>query len=277
MRNSLKRLNSAVQQMFRSSAVTQKMAPSAGQAENAVLKKAKQNIYWQASLALLTIVLTMVIIFTMTAAWYTNIVQASGLVVQVESWGFDGDIKVNATAISASPGDEGLIHLEAKSKSDSMSAVSVSASKTRISDNEMCKRLYLYVDTQQVRNGETVNRVYLNSQDSYTYTVFGQGHLTLTEQVHNGPQLKWQWVYDVLGYYVLGTWSEERKIVDEVEYLRPIEYDYDEATTTFNDNMTTELKTVDGKTTVEEFLVELSKSDGYAGVIDPKQRLGEGY
>ncbi len=277
MRNSLKKLNSVVQQMFPSSAAAKNAAPDPAKPESTVLKKAKQNIYWQASLALLTIILTLVIIFTMSAAWYTNIVQASGLVIQVESWGFDGDIKVNATTINASPGDEGLIHLEAKSKSDSMSAVSVSAAKTRISDNEMCKRLYMYVDVQQVRNGETVERVYLNSRDSYTYTVFGQGELTLTEQVHNGPQLKWQWVYDVLGYYVLGTWSEERKIVDEVEYLRPIEYNYDEATTTFNDNMTMELKTVDGKTTVEEFLVEFSKTDGYKGEIDPNKRLGEGY
>ena len=252
--------------------------PAVAADQNAALKKAKKHIYWQASLALMTIVLTLVIIFTMTAAWYTNIVQANGLVIRAESWGFEGDIKVNSAPITAAPGDEGLIQLEVKSKSDSMSAVSVGASKSRLADYEMQKRLYFYVDTQAVRNEETVERVYLNSLDSYTYTVFGQGELTLTEKIHNGPQLKWQWVYDVLGYYVLGAWSEERGTLSELEYLRPIEYDYDAATTTFHaDTETMELKTVDGETTPEEFLVELSKTDGYEGQIDPEKKKGSYY
>ena len=247
--------------------------------KSAALKKAQHTVLWQAGLALLTVILTIVIIFTMTAAWYTNVVQTSGLVIQAESWGFDGEITVNSSAIVAAPGDEGGIHLEVNNTSQSMSAVSVGVSKARM-EPQMQQRLYFYIDTQMTRNGEIMDRVYLNTQDSYTYTLFGGQKLTLTDEMHTDVQLKWQWVYDVLGYYVLGTWSEERNTLTAVEYLRPIEYNYDEATTTFRqdgDTLTMELKTVDGHTTVEEFLVALSKKDGYEGQIDPYNKLGAGY
>ena len=277
MRKFLKNCTNAARQAIGAIAAKEQITSAAAGAESAELRRAKQNIVWQAALAIMTIILTIVIVFTMTAAWYTNIVQTSGLVIQAESWGFDGDIKVNSTTISASPGDEGLVHLEVKSTGDSMSAVSVGASKARLSDNEMQKRLYFYVDTQAMRNGETMERVYLNSRDSYTYNVFGQGSLLLTEQVHNGPQLKWQWVYDVLGYYVLGTWNTATGLMDEREYLRPIEYDYDAATTTFNKDGSKTLLTVDGKTTAEEFLKELSRTDGYPGEINPEKKTAGGY
>lgn len=244
------------------------------------LRKARRNIYWQAGLAMVTIVLTIVIVFAMTSAWYTNIVQTSGLVFQAEAWGFDGTIVVNEESIVAAPGDEGIIHLEVENTSDSISAISVTVSKARI-DPEMRKRLYIYVDTQVIRNGETMSRVYLNNQESYTYTLFSQGKLTLTEQLHNNAQLKWQWVYDVLGYYVLCSYDKETGQITELEYLRPVEYDYDEATTTFQKSedgtITMELKTVDGETTVEEFLQELSKTDGYEQDVDYDNPVDKGY
>ena len=243
------------------------------------MKKAQRTIFWQAGLALLTVALTVVIVFAMTTAWYTNVVQTSGLVIEAESWGFDGEIIVDSSAISASPGDEGGIHLEVENTSQSMSAVSVGVSKARM-EPQMQQRLYFYVDTQMTRNGETMDRVYLNTQDSYTYTLFGGQKLTLTEELHSDVELKWQWVYDVLGYYVLGTWSEERQTLAAAEYLRPIEYNYDEATTTFSqegNTLTMELKTVDGETTVEDFLIALSKQDGYEGEIDPDTKLGSGF
>ena len=76
---------------------------SGKQNSSAALKQIKRNIYWQAGLALMTIILTVVIVFAMSAAWYTNIVQASGLVFQAESWGFEGDIVVNTDVIEAAP------------------------------------------------------------------------------------------------------------------------------------------------------------------------------
>ncbi len=239
------------------------------------LERAKRSIAWQAGLAGVTVILTVVIIFAMTSAWYTNIVQTSGLTFQAESWGFDGSVTVDAQSIQAAPGDEGSIYLEAVNSSDSISSVSVGVSKAQIEDVEMQKRLFVYVDTQTVRNGETMDRVYLNTQESYTYTLFSQGKLTLTEDTHSDAPLKWQWVYDMLGYYVLGAWSEDGTRFVEAEYLRPIEYDYDAATYEITKDedgvVTAEMKTVDGETTMEEFLVALSRTDGYEGVIESDQ------
>ena len=248
---------------------------------SAELKKIRRNIYWQAGLAMVTIVLTIVIVFAMTSAWYTNIVQTSGLMFQAEAWSFDGTIVVDDRGIVASPGDEGVIHLEVENSSDSISAVSITASKARMADWEMRKRLYFYVDTQVLRNGETMDRLYLHSLESYTYTLFSQGKLTLTEQIHNDAQLKWQWVYDVLGYYVLCSYNPDTDKITEIEYLRPVEYNYDEATTTFRDrpdgSVSMELQTVDGETTVEEYLKQLSETDGYKQDIDFENPVDKGY
>ena len=245
-----------------------------------VLRKMKKSIYWQAGLALMTVILTIIIVFTMTAAWYTNIVQTSGLVFEAESWGFDGNVSVQTDSVVAAPGDEGIVSLEVENANDGMAAVSVSVSKSRLSEDpytrqQMQKRLYFYIDTEMTRNDENMERVYLNSMESYTYTLFTEGGLVLSEQLHNDAQLKWQWVYDVLGYYVLGTYSDATDVA-VLEYLRPIEYNYNDATTTF-DGVYNTLSTVDGTTTIDEFLVELSKTDGYAGEIDVEQKTPMGF
>lgn len=264
-----------------------KAKQSAGSPASAELNKAKKNITRQAMLAGLTVVLTIVILFAMTSAWYTNIVQTSGLMFQAEPWGFDGEIIVDETPIMAAPGDDGLVRLQVQNKSDSISAISVNVSKTGMGE-EMKKRLFFYVDTHLNRNGETMERVYLNAYEGYTYTVFDQGWLTLTDTVSNAPQIKWEWVYDVLGYYVLAQRDTVEKddgtevdIMTVKEYLRPIEYDFDEATTVFgNDkdgNLTIDIKTVDGTIDLDTFLVQLSLKDGYEGSIDVKQKYNDGY
>lgn len=258
------------------------------------LAKLRKRIMVQAAMAATAVGLTVVMLFGMTVAWYTNIVHTSGLTFEVEPWGFDGIVNVlDMDPIIAGPGDDGLIELDVTSHSDSPSAVSVSISKDAMATQvtadgetegaEMQKRIYFYVDTQMVRNGETMDRVYLNSRESYTYNLFSKGKLTLTEAVHNAPLLKWHWVYDMLGYYVEGYpqtlsdgFNTESFVV--TEYLRPIEYDYNLATIEYDaDNGINTITTVDGTQTMEEFLVELSKTDGYKGEIDPKDKLVTGY
>ena len=256
---------------------------AAAQSGTPSLVKMRKRVFMQAGLALLTIMLTVIIIFAMSAAWYTNIVQTNGLVFEVKEWGFNGEITTNTDPIQAGPGDDGLIALSVKSNSDEICSVSVAVTKAKM-PTEIQKRIYFYVDAQVGRNEETMDRLYLNSQDSYTYTLFSQGVLTLSDTFHNDNPIKWQWVYDVLGYYVLGS-STSTGDVMITEYLRPIEYDYDSATMEYvtqtdeegNEILTMELKTVDGEMTLEEFLVELSKSDGYEGEIDPTEKLVSGY
>lgn len=247
-----------------------------------VLAQMRKRIAIQAALALTTITLTVIIIFAMSAAWYTNIVHTSGMTFDVEAWGFNGQITSNMVPIVAGPGDDGVISLEVASDSNSPSAVSVSFSKSQM-PSQMQKRIFFYVDTNTVRNGESLSRVYLNSRESYTYNLFSQGKLTLNEQVHNDAQLKWRWVYDVLGYYVQGspiTLADGEVTLAVTEYLRPIEYDYDSATMEYvtKDGVTTmELKTVDGTRTPEEFLVWFSENDGYEGKINPEIMVGGYY
>lgn len=262
------------------------------------LRKVRKNITRQALLALLTIVLTLVIVFAMTSAWYTNIAQTSGLVFEAEAWGFDGKITVAEGLTKAAPGDDGVVHLTVANNSDAISAISVNINKNKMNE-EMQKRLFFYVDTQMNRNDETMERVYLNKTEGYTYNVFGKGQLTLTEQVSNAPVIKWQWVYDVLGYYVLakpveivntievfnaedGTVTKQTVKTTQMsikEYLRPIEYNFDEATTairTDGDKVIMEITTVDGTTHPEVFLQQLSKRDGYPGEIEHKDKVDFG-
>lgn len=260
-----------------------KAKQSAGSPASAELNRAKKNITRQAMLAGLTVVLTIVILFAMTSAWYTNIVQTSGLMFQAEPWGFDGDIIVDETPIMAAPGDDGLVNLQVENDSDSISAISVNVSKNGMAD-EMQQRLFFYVDAQMNRGEETMDRVYLNAYEGYTYTVFDHGWLTLTDTVSNAPQIKWEWVYDVLGYYVLAQPMETELVNEETgetttvrtmsikEYLRPIEYDFDEATTVFksgeDEELTVALDTVDGTWSPEEYLEIISQYDGYPGQVN---------
>ena len=59
------------------------------------------------------------------------------------------------------------------------------------------------------------------------------------------------------------------------EYVLPIEYPFDPVTTTFAEDG--RLKTIDGFTTADEFLVRFSETDGYKGTIDVNARTANGY
>lgn len=238
-----------------------KKSNSPAQRSSSAVKRARRHIYAQALLAALMVFLTVVVMFAITAAWYTNVVQTGGLTFEAETWGFKGTVTLhNNGVIKAAPGDEGVIALTAENKSKSIAAVSVNVDKSAM-DDEIQKRIYFYVDTQANRGGETVERVYLSNTTYYTYTLFGGGTLILGDTVYNDAQLKWHWVRDVLGYYVLGTMDDEGSFTAE-EYLRPIEYDYDMATTTFDDDGT--VTSIDGMDP-EDFLETVFANDGYAG------------
>ena len=243
------------------------------------LAQAKKSVYKQALLAGFVILLTMVLVFASITAWYTNVAHTSGLVFEVASWGFTGTVEAeNDPVQAAGPGDSGNVYFSAQNNSENIVGVSVNVSKQQMVE-EMQQRLFFYVDTPATRAGETMSRTYINSVESYTYTMFSMGNLTLTKQFHNDAQLKWAWVYDLLGYYVKGTMTDGQMQVEE--YLRPIEYEYDEAKTVFaypnGDTKAKELVSIDGTVTVDEFITELSKTDGYDGTIDPTKKQNGWY
>ena len=234
----------------------------------------RKGVIMRALLAIVTVVLTVIVLFSLTVAWFTNVVQTGGLHFQTEQWEFDGEITVHAQNIEMSPGDSGVIPLTIENEGKHIVAASVSVSKDSLTADAnltelMKKRLYFYVDTTASRNGESMDRVYISNRNSYTYTILPENNLVLTETMHNGPLIKWEWVYDVLGYYVVGQSVETTEGYTEVnvsEYIRPIVYDYDETKTTFNSDSS--LATIDGTKTALVFLKEITAKDGYAGTID---------
>lgn len=254
------------------------------------LIKAQKNILMKAALAFLTIVLTIVILFAMTSAWYTNIVHTSGLVFEVESWGFSGEITVDDRPIQAGPGDSGIIGLSMDgtageildvsigvSKEAMLNSIGISGQESTADTDAMKKRFFFYVDKPGIKNGEQVDRFYINSTEDYTYTVFSEGSIRISEDFSNVPELKWQWVYDVLGYYVRANDDGNGTFIVQ-EYLRPIEYDFDSATFTEvatvveadGEEITIPKKvieTIEGVPT-EVFLEKFSVRDGYEGAIN---------
>jgi hypothetical protein len=235
--------------------------------QNKALLAARKKILIQAVIAVQTVIIVAVLILGMSAAWYTNVLQTAGLQFEAAAWGFSGQVTVSNEPVQASPGQSGIIGLTVSNTGDAMVDVDVNVSKEQMSV-PMRQRMFFYVDANQTRNGEVMNRVYINTRDSYTYSLLSHSQLVLSSERSNDAVLKWQWVYDMLGYYFLGTVTEttavdnSKAVVSNVEdYLRPVEYDLDNAT--FADGM---LSTVDGVTT-EEFLEQLSLMDGYKNDI----------
>ena len=236
--------------------------------QNSTLLAMKKKVAVQAIIAVQTIIITIALIFGMSAAWYTNVLQTSGLQFEAESWGFTGEVLVSQEAVKAGPGESGIIGLTVTNMSDDMVNVAVHVSKAQMAV-QMQQRMFFYVDAMSTRNGETMDRAYINTQDSYTYSVLSRGEMVANKERSNDAVLKWQWVYDMLGYYFVGTVSETTDAINNAstviasveDYLRPVEYNLD--TATFTDGV---LTTANGMS-VADFLTALSATDGYAGEI----------
>lgn len=234
------------------------------------IKALKSSIVLRAVMIVCILILTAVLLFSMTAAWFSNVTQSGGLTFTTETWNFDGTFLIENNSFKAAPGDEGIINMSLKNQGELTVAASLTASKDTM-DEIMRKRIYFYVDAQTVRNDELVDRVWISSSSNYTYTVFSGDELVSGEDYNNIPPLRWMWVYDVLGYYVKGTLSDDGKMTVQ-DYIRPVQYDFDEIYTTFDQNG--RLLTVDGKKSVNDFLAELTSFDGYNGAVTNVSEFG---
>ena len=245
---------------------------SSGPSANNSLKELRKKMAIRAIFSVATLLLAAVLLFSLTAAWFTNVANTGGLTFVAKKWDFNGSIAINSDAVMISPGSTGIIPMQITNNGAETAAAGITVSKSRLSEL-MKKRLYFYIDAPFYRNSERMSRVYITENGGYTYTVFPGSSIYIGEDSQNAPALRWEWVYDVLGYYVRGRMSDTGVLIDE--YVRPIEYNYDPITTTFNDDGT--LATIDGFQTVEEFIKQLSLTDGYAGEIDPEQITDDGY
>ena len=237
-----------------------------------LVKVLQQKIILRAVLVVLTMILTIVLVFALTVAWQTNVVETEGLSFTAETWNFSGEVNIGDNDFTLAPGDSVVVPMTFKNNTSNLIAASITASKSQL-NNVMQDRMFLYIDGSAVRNGETVDRIYISSDSSYTYIAFPYSDLLLTEEAQNAPVLKCEWVYDTLGYYVLGT-ATANGGVTVFDYLRPIEYDYDEMKTMFDaDGYPSYINGVN----VSDFLKSFSQTDGYSGTIDTRQRTVAGY
>lgn len=240
----------------------------------------------------------------MTAAWFTNVAKTSDLVFQTESWGFDadkivvGDETVENYSLPIAPGNSGIVPLRVDNSEGTESVqIGVTISKsavgdedTAMMDEEMQKRIFFYADTDKTySNGEKVSKVYLGTSvpHNYAYNVLAGQQLVMNELYYNDVPLKWEWVYDMLGYYFQGTVKTElgegeTEHVTVEDYLRPIEYDFNQAVFDLVDDSNAENSDVtyhqlqaveNGTVTTEKFLEQISENDGYDGKIDVKNAV----
>lgn len=213
---------------------------------NQTLLQTKRTVMKQASLAAVAIVVTVVMVFAMTVAWYSNVLHTSDLTFHAKTWDFtfEGSIQMGTgNQILASPGDEGYVNLTVANVSGEANllgqatevanmGVTVNIDKTDL--NLLRNRIYFFVEKQTDIDGETVERLYINDQDRYTYTVFAGKTLALSEDFSNDYPIKWHWVYDVTGYYVRGKLQSDHTIEIE-EYLRPVEFNDSTRSLVFDD------------------------------------------
>lgn len=221
---------------------------------------AKKRVIKQGVLIVFVALVTSVLLFAMTTAWFTNVIGAGDLTFRAEAWGFDGSVNVSSEPIKAAPGDSGIVSLRLQNTGEVASLATVSISKAFM-DTELQKRVYFYADKPAVINGETVQKRYLSNAGGFSYGLFPGDELILEELIHTDVQLKWEWVYDVVGYYFRLTQDGEEYRVEE--YLRPVEYSCDDAIYDAEGN----LVMVDANTDVATFLANLTASDGYPGAF----------
>lgn len=251
---------------------------------NNIELKLKKRIRLQIFVLVVTVFVVIVLIFAMTAAWFTNVAKTSDLVFKTESWGFDAEkIQLSETAIPIAPGKSGIVPLTIDNSDGTESVeIGITISKTSVDsemDEELQKRIFFYVEAQGTDDEEEISqRVYLatSAPHNYVYTILPGQRLLMDEMYYNDLPLRWEWVYDMLGYYFRGTIdaeAEENKVhIDE--YVRPIEYDFEKAVFDVEEASPTyqQLLRV-GTESTEEFLEDISSTDGYEGTIDIEETV----
>ena len=215
------------------------------------------------------------ILFALTSAWYTNTIQANEITLKTAKWNFDGTITLDGEKDGTLglgdlyPGDTRPLPVTIVNQDTRGVNVRVEADKSKMESPEMQQRLYLYVEvTDEATNTKT--RHYINSLSGYLYQVNANQTLRITDAVltpkENEKQdkntLHLQWVYDMTGYFLLGTVTENNNTITvagktadtQPEYLMPVTYDLDRAQ--FG---------TDGKlTSVSEYQTNTNGTAGYA-------------
>lgn len=226
------------------------------------LTEIQKKLYLKVSSAVAVFMLTVVLLFTITAAWYSNIVEVEELKFEVDSWGVDGTIMLDdEVLLHIAPGDSDSIPFKVDNNADSLVNLQFNAYKKYLPDF-MQQRFYFYIEDEIVVNGETLDKVYIHDDNAYYYTLLGGQTVDNTGDVHSEAELKWEWVYDLLGYYAIIE-TDENGFSTETAYIRPVQYTYEKATYDSDTGELVSIMNSDGTvTTAENFIMELLQTDG---------------
>ena len=129
------------------------------------LRTMQKKIFLRAVFSVVTLLLTAVLLFSLTTAWYTNVADAEGLSFVAKQWDFDGSITIDNGAISIAPGDSGIIRMQIANNGSETASASVTVSKSGLSDM-MKKRLYFYFFFTVFsfsRHGKSIFNVYTDT------------------------------------------------------------------------------------------------------------------
>ena len=236
-------------------------------------KVSLEKVWKQALLVLAVLTVLGVLLYSLTAAWYSNVAETTEMVFETESWGFEGQVKVLSSDLQLAPGQNACAEISVTNDGRQINLITVSVDKSAMSP-ELQKRIYFYVPAAETRSGETVERVYLTPYGGYSYRVMPKSTLLLTANSAADAPVRCQWVYDLLGYYVYGTLNKDntlltaediaaakREDITAPAYIRPVEYDFD--TAAFDEDGKLK-KTADGKDAAS-FVKGVLAADGYPG------------
>ena len=172
-----------------------------------VVSEMKTRVYKQAGLAVTAILVTVVLLFAMSTAWYSNVLEAGSITFQAEKWELNaGDLSTDGSSVIAQPGARGILPVSYKNTSESPLNIYVGVSKENMA-RDLKKRVYFYTETpytvENESKKETVARRYLTNGTAAPYTVLSRGQLTMSDDFCSvDTPIYWEWVYDLLGYYV---------------------------------------------------------------------------
>ncbi len=233
-------------------------------------KVSLEKVWKQALLVLAVLTVLGVLLYSLTAAWYSNVAETTEMVFETESWGFEGQVKVLSSDLQLAPGQNTCAEISVTNDGRQINLITVSVDKSTMSP-ELQKRIYFYVPAAETRSEETVERVYLTPYGGYSYRVMPKSTLLLTANSAADAPVRCQWVYDLLGYYVYGTLNKDntlltaeditaakREDITAPAYIRPVEYDFDKAA--FDKDG--KLETADGETAAS-FVQGVLAADGY--------------
>ena len=251
----------------------------------------RRRIAGRVGITSLAVLMIGAILFALTSAWYTNTIQANEITLKTAKWNFDGNITLDGEKDGTLdlgalyPGDTRLLPVIIENKDTRGVNVRVEADKSKMASPEMQQRLYLYVEVTD-EDTNTKTRRYINSLSGYMYQVNANQTLRITDaelltlkenEKQDKNALHLQWVYDMTGYFLLGTVTEKDSTItvtgkaadSQPEYLMPVIYDLDRAQ--FD---------TDGKLhSVSEYQTNTNGTAGYATTsrVDYLKRLFDQY